>query len=202
MIRVVVLATGLTLAAGAAGADPLPAEAARSLRSGQTWISVTLDADGSAARIQAAIDIPAAPDRIWRAMTDCGATMRMVRSIIGCRVLRAGAGWDIREHVTRGGPLLPSFRYTVRSDYEPLRRIRFRKVDGDVRTLEGEWGLTPRDGGRVTRVTYENRVSARVLAPALLVRAKLRADTPKVLENLRALVAGGQEANTSILVGG
>jgi len=171
---------------------PVPAvrAAAPAAHGGSPFISVTLDPDGESALIRASIDIPGGPAPIWRAMTDCDANLRMIRSMVGCRVMQKGAGWDIREHVTRGGPLLPSFRYLVRSDYEPLRRIRFRKIDGNLKTLEGEWGLTALDGGRATRVTYENRVAARILAPPFVVRAGLRRDTPRVLENLRRLVTG------------
>lgn len=178
------------LAAPAARAMALPEEAASPLRAGQPWISVTLAPDGQSALIRAAIDIPSAPGPIWRAMTDCEANKAMIRSLAGCRVLRSGQGWDIREHVTRGGPLLPSFRYVVRSDYEPQRRIRFRRLEGDVKVMEGEWVLTALDGGRATRVSYENRLAAPILAPPILVRAGLRRDTPKVLENLRRLVTG------------
>lgn len=193
MRRAAALVLGLAtmaLTAPAARAMALPDEASQPLRAGQPWISVTLAPDGQSALIRAAIDIPAAPGPIWRAMTDCEASKKMIRSLTGCRVLRSGAGWDIREHVTRAGPLVPAFRYVVRSDYEPQRRIRFRRVEGDVRVMEGEWALTALDGGRATRVSYENRLAAPVLAPPFLVRAGLRRDTPKVLENLRRLVTG------------
>ncbi|MFZ5670811.1 MAG: SRPBCC family protein [Pseudomonadota bacterium] len=195
MFRNRTLLAGVALAltittAGATRAGPLPREAVAALGAGQPWAEVTLDPAGDAALIRAAIDISAPPDRIWRAMTDCGSTLRMVTSIVQCRVVRAGPGWDIREHVTKSGPLLPSFRYLVRSDYEQLRRIRFRRLEGDVKRLDGEWELISLSGGR-TRVIYENHLSAPILAPAFMVRAKLRRDTPKVLENLRRLAAGG-----------
>lgn len=192
MIRRAALAAAVAvgLAGAPALARELPAEARAALGQGRPWAQVTLDPAGDAALIEAAIDIPAPAAAIWRAMTDCRATIQMVTSIVQCRVVRAGPGWDVREHVTRSGPLLPSFRYLVRSDYEVGRRIRFRRLEGNVKRLEGEWVLVPRDGGRVTRVLYENHLSAPILAPAFLVRAKLRRDTPKVLENLRLLVAG------------
>lgn len=150
-------------------------------------VSVTLDADGEAALISAAIDIPASPDRVWRTMTDCNDTRRMIRSLVECRVVRTGDDWDIREHVTRGGPLWPSFRYLFRSDYETARSIRFRKLDGNLKTFEGEWRLAPRAEGRATRVTYRSRVSAAIFAPPVLIRAGLRRDTPRVLEALRQI---------------
>ncbi len=189
MIRAGALSIVMALAiSGAAGAATLPEDAAPKLRAGLPWISVTLDPDGESAQIHAAIDIPAPAERIWKAMTDCRYAARLVSSVTRCRVLQQGAGWDVREHVTRGNLLLPTLRNVFRSDYEPYRRIRFRRVDGDLKIMQGEWGLTAFNEGKWTRVTYENRLAARILAPPLAVRAGLRKDTPKVLVNLREVV--------------
>ena len=158
---------------------------------GQPWVSVTLDPDGESALINAAIDIPAPAERVWAAMTDCSATRVMIKSLIQCRVVSAGNDWDIREHVTRGGPLWPSFHYLFRSDYEDGRSIRFHKIDGNLKTFEGEWDLAPLNGGQATRVTYRTRMGAPVFAPPMLVRAGLRKDTPRVLESLRRVATGG-----------
>lgn len=181
------VAIGLSVAglSAAARAAPLPASAHKPLKAGLPWITVTLDKDGEAALIHAAIDIPASAETIWKAMTDCRYASKLVASVTRCRVLQQGAGWDVREHVTAGNMFLPTLRNVFRSDYEPYRRIRFKRVDGDLKAMEGEWGLTALNQGKWTRVTYENRLSARILAPPVMVRAGLRKDTPKVLVNLR-----------------
>lgn len=192
MIRTAALSMLLLLClAGRAAASALPEGVDRSLKAGLPWISVTLDPDGESARIHAAIDIPASPDRVWQTMTDCKDTRRMIKSLVECRVVRTGEGWDVREHITKGGPLWPSFRYVFRSDYDTLRSIRFRKLDGNLKTFEGEWALSSGAGGKSTRVTYQSRVSAAVFAPPMLIRAGLRRDTPKVLEIMRRLATGG-----------
>lgn len=187
---VIALACAVVMTTTARALTP-PPDATATLTMGRPWVSVTLDADGDAALINAAIDIPASPDRVWRTMTDCGATRRMIKSMVECRVVRAGEGWDIREHVTSGGPLWPGFHYRFRSDYDPERSIRFRKLDGNLKTFEGEWALAALVGGKATRVTYRSRVSAAIFAPPILIRAGLRRDTPRVLEILRRLATGG-----------
>jgi len=191
MIRTIALTLALALTVGgAAQADTLPADAGRSLKAGLPWVSVTLDPDGESALIHAAIDIPAPAERVWKTMTDCRYAARMVTNVTRCRVLQQGAGWDIREHVTSGNMFLPAIRNVFRSDYEPYRRIRFRRVDGDLKTMEGEWGLQALNDAKWTRVTYENRLGARLKVPAVAVRAGLRKDTPKVLVNLRRIFTG------------
>lgn len=184
-------AAALLLAPPAALAWTPTGEATATLAAGRPWVSVTVDPAGDAALIRAAIDIPAPPEKVWAAMIDCRNARAMVSNVASCRILSRGAGWDIREHVTRDGALIPAIRNVFRSDYEPFRRIRFHRVDGDLKAMNGEWGLIPLNGGQGTRVTYENHLSVRILAPAALVRAGLRKDTPKVLENLRRIVVGG-----------
>jgi len=82
-------------------------------------------------------------------------------------------------------------RNVFRNDYTPFREIRFGRIEGDVRIMEGYWHFEPLNGGRSTRVTYENRVAARVLAPTAVVRLAFKADTPKVLAKLKLLVMSG-----------
>lgn len=191
MIRTLALTALVALCAGSpARADTLPAEAGRSLKAGLPWVSVTLDADGESARVHAAIDLPVPAERVWKTMTDCRYAARMITNVTRCRVLQQGAGWDIREHVTSGNMFLPEIRNVFRSDYEPYRRIRFRRVDGDLKIMEGEWGLLALNDARWTRLTYENRLGARLKAPPFAVRAGLRKDTPKVLVNLRRIFTG------------
>lgn len=183
-------AAALLLTPPAALAWTPTGEATATLAAGRPWVSVTVDPAGEAALIHAAIDIPAPPEKVWAAMVDCRNARAMVSNVASCRILSRGPGWDVREHVTEGGALIPAIRNVFRSDYEPYRRIRFHRVDGDLKAMNGEWGLIPLNGGQGTRVTYENHLSVRILAPAALVRAGLRKDTPKVLENLRRIVVG------------
>lgn len=188
MIRMAALTAVFALTTGAAQAGPLPADANKTLTAGLPWITVGLD--GEAAQIHAAIDIPAPAERIWKAMTDCRYAAKLVTTVTRCRVLSQGPGWDVREHVTSGNMFLPRIRNVFRSDYEPYRRIRFHRVDGDLKAMQGEWGLTALNDGNWTRVTYENRLAARIKAPPFPVRAGLRKDTPKVLVNLRRIFTG------------
>lgn len=159
---------------------------AATLARGQAWAEVLPSGDG-AALIHAAVDIPAPPRTVWAVMTDCAMTRRLVANAVSCRVLSGDirGGWDVREQVTRGGWLLPDIHNVYRSDYQPFGLIRFRKAGGNLKVEDGEWRLTPLNGGAGTRVTYVNRLAANILAPAGLVRGAMLRDTPKVLMNLR-----------------
>jgi hypothetical protein len=126
-------------------------------------------------------------------MNDCALAKRLVANITVCHVLKAGPGgaWDVKEQITQGSLLVPPLRNVYRNDYTPFTSIRFSRVDGDLKAIHGEWRLVPLDGGRRTRVVYENHILANFPGPAALVREAMRRDTPKVLMNLKRICEGG-----------
>jgi len=163
-----------------------PIDAQKSLAAGRAWADVAPDADGVAV-IRAAVDIAAPARTVWSVMTDCRLAARMIANLTSCKVVDGdqARGWDVREQITHGNLIVPTIRNVVRSDYQPYSLIRFHRVGGDLKTEEGEWRLEALDGGAGTRVIYINRVAANIAAPAALVRAGMRHDTPKVLLALR-----------------
>ena len=149
-------------------------------------IDVRPDSRGASGDVSAAIEIDAPPARVWVVLIDCAGVPRLMVNVRSCRVLsRDPAGrWDVREQVTNAS-LLPAVRTVLRSDYDYARSVRFHRIDGDFKVLEGRWLLAPLDGGARTRVTYECRMTAPFAAPGFIVRAVLRKDLPRTLINLR-----------------
>ena len=113
--------------------------------------------DGGAAR--ASMDVRAPPEAVWAVLADCPNATRYMRNLISCRVLESGPGWEVREHRVRGGPFRGVLRNVSRIEFEPHRRLSFRRIEGDWSRSEGEWRLTPIDGGRGTHVEYEIRAA-------------------------------------------
>lgn len=165
--------------AATALASPTPPEA-------PPTIDVRPDSQGASGAVSAAIDIDAPPAKVWAVLIDCAGVPRLMVNVRSCRVLsRDPAGrWDVREQVTNAS-LLPAVRTVLRSDYDYARSVRFHRIDGDFKVLEGRWSLAPLDGGTRTRVTYESRMTAPFAAPGFIVRAVLRKDLPRTLINLR-----------------
>lgn len=160
-----------------------PARAEAVLAKGQPFVEVTGGADGAAV-VQAAIDIPAPIETVWATVTDCERAAQMSPNLKSCRVLQRGpqGAWEVREQITKPG-ILPSMRNVMRAEYDKPRSIRFRRVDGDLRILEGEWTLTPRGSG--VRVTYESRIATALKVPATLARMALRREVPSSMAILR-----------------
>lgn len=182
-----VLTPAVLLAGAPAAAFELTAKAQQILAKGGAYAEVTPDPDGVSGRVRAVVDVAAPPERVWRVMTDCASAKAMISTLTSCRIIEGeqSRGWDVREHITRRNLVFPGMRIVFRSDYEPFNRIRFRLVEGDLKVEQGEWRLQALDGGRRTRVFYDNRLAVDWPVPKALMREALRKDTPKVLINLR-----------------
>lgn len=150
------------------------------------YVEVRPDPDGASGLIRAAEEIAAPPEVVWALLTDCALAPRMAPGLKSCRILeRDPAGrWDLREQIARP-TLMPRFRSVVRSDFEPPKRLRFRRTEGDLKILEGEWRLTPLAGGRATRVVYESRAASPYAVPGALARLVLRRDVLAAMAALK-----------------
>ena len=180
---ILLLLAALLLPRPALAWDPSPKAVAR-LESGRPYVEVRGNAEDGL--IMGAIDIEAPPAAVWKVVVDCDLAPRMVASLKSCRVIERGpaGAWDVREQVSKPG-FLPSVRSVFRSDYEPERRVRYHRVDGDLRFLEGEWRLVPLRGGAATRALYENRAGMPYRLPGALMRMAARHDVAAALIALR-----------------
>lgn len=155
-------------------------------------VSARRDGDGGAA--EASMDVNAPPSAVWSILSDCAKARSFMRTLISCRVLERGDGWDVREHRSRGWVLHPVMRNVSRITLEPDRRLSFRLIEGDWTRSDGEWILTPIDGGRGTHVTYRINAAIAGGVPAGISRALL---VNNVRGTLSALRREAEEAGAS-----
>src|SRR5277367_5325737 len=114
------------------------------MRTDGAWAEVEAQPDG-VGLIHGAVDIAAPPRLVWRIMTDCRETPKLITSADPCRVLSAdpAGAWDVREQVTHVNLIVPTIHNVYRSDYQPFSVIRFHRVGGDLKTEDGEWRFEP-----------------------------------------------------------
>jgi uncharacterized protein YndB with AHSA1/START domain len=141
--------------------------------------------DGAGGEAEASMDVSAPPSAVWSILSDCGQAQRFMRNLLSCRVLESGNGWDVREHRSRGWLLHPVMRNVSRITLEPNRRLSFRLIEGDWTRADGEWILTPIDGGRGTHVTYRINAAVAGGVPAGISRSLLVNNVRSTLAELR-----------------
>ncbi len=181
------LVVALVMLAGPAQVEPPGSDGLRRIESGGVALEVHAEPGGRGGAVRAMIDIAAPPQTVWATILDCERAARMTPSVKRCTVLeRDPTGRiELREHVVKWGFLLPPLHSTSRLTLDPYRRIAFRCEGGDIKDCEGQWLLEPLDGGRATRVTYENRAKAPFGLSDGLATMAMRRDVPNALRALR-----------------
>lgn len=176
----------LAVPATASAQEPNP-DWLHKIESGEIALEAHVDPSGRGGQVRAMIDIAAPPEAVWTTILDCDRAARMTPSVKRCTVLSREAGdrVELREHVVKWSFLLPALHSTSRLMLEPYRRIAFRCEAGDIKDCEGQWLLEPRDGGKATRVTYENRATAPFGLPNGVTTMAMRRDVPAALRALR-----------------
>jgi uncharacterized protein YndB with AHSA1/START domain len=147
--------------------------------------AISASRSGDGGRVEASMDVRASPAAVWAVLTDCAGARRFMRDLLSCRILERGDGWEVREHRVRGWLLKPVLHSVSRIDLAPNRRFAFSRIGGDWERSEGEWLLTPIDGGRGTHVEYRIDAAIDAPIPAGWTRSRLIASVRNTLTDLR-----------------
>lgn len=187
------LAAALALAgppAAGAGGPSLPAldslgpEARGRLAAGEP---VVLPAAETGRWVRAGVAVDAPPREVWAVMVDCPRAPEFVPGLLSCRVLESEGETALVEHRARPFRFLPEMTYVFREHREPFRSLRFRRVSGSLKAMEGRWDLQRRGAGG-TLVWYTVSLDPGFLVPDWLVRRALGRELPELLAALKRRV--------------
>lgn len=183
----------LAVASPVLRAETLTQAELTALSRGEAVVRVTRDTQSksvSSGQGFAAIDIPAPPEAVFAAMTDCARAKRYVKNLVSCKVLQRDpkGAWEVRETMVRLSIALPDFRAVARLDYVPPKQIRFRQTEGSFDYAQGQWDLMPFREGRTTRVFYRVRAGTSIPIPEFVIQGLIETDLPETLKALRAEV--------------
>ncbi len=165
------------------------------LAAGQVAVRVTFDADESHIRLHAAVRIKAPPEVIWRVLTDCEHAAAFIPGLKRCTRIRSApdGSWDVFEQEVKYSWLMPAVTAVFHADYQPMRRIDFHRISGDLKDEVGTWLLEAEPHAatspampRVTTVEYVLYVDPGFWIPHVLARHSLRSELPAALTALRA----------------
>ena len=153
-------------------------------------VLVRTEGKGKDRHVEAAILIDATPAQTWAVMVDCDAAPEFTPNMKRCEILEEDpeGNWNIIEHEVKYSWLTPKTVYRFRADYIEPEHIRFERVSGDLRRLEGDWYLSPWENDEKVLVTYSVILDPGMLVPNFMARRALRKDLPDVLKALRTRV--------------
>jgi uncharacterized membrane protein len=135
--------------------------------------------------VHASIDIAAPPAIVWAVIIDCNRAPKFVPNMESCRIVDRDPAkrWELRETVLNI-MLLPRIRSLSRNEFEPLRRMAFKRAGGDARIADGDWRLEPLAKGKATRLHYSAVLALNYSVPRFLVENAAARDFPTLLKGI------------------
>lgn len=189
MARPIQIVIALALVLGMAAFN-----AGRAAAQSEPTLKITHDEARDAMIIHASIDIAAPPKAVYAVVTDCNRAPKYVPNMESCRIVeRDPAGkWQVRSTV-HNVFMLPRINSLSRLEFEPGKRMLFKRAGGDMRIAEGEWRLEPLDKGRATRLHYQATLALNFSVPRFLVENIANRDVPALLQNIEREVLEDEE---------
>lgn len=179
--------------AGLAHAQALPDDAMQVLLGGEALVEYTqTEESGGAARVALVMRAPA--EDLWAILLSCERSYEYVDGLRDCEVLEGDLQQALVRQSVKKHWLLPQLDYVIEFRRRPYSEIDFRKVEGDLKLLEGSWRFSDLPGGAGLLVTHEIRVRPSFPVPRWLVRRSIARDVPDMLYCLRALAGGSFSA--------
>jgi Polyketide cyclase / dehydrase and lipid transport len=156
-------------------------------------MSVSLDQAEQSGSASATVTIHAPREVVWKLITSCPESVKMVPGLEVCDVLETAPdqSWQKIRHVMNYSWYVPKITYVIRASYEPPSKVSIERVTGDLRTLRGSWEL--QQNGAYTIAHYSVDLAPGFWVPHWIVRTVLRKDLPKMLRALRSRAEGAPQ---------
>lgn len=184
----VILAIGglLWMGAPAAFSAETPAELAL-LNKGQV---VVKDAalPGGAPAVEAKILIPKPPERVWSVVSNPEQLMSKERKVKKVKVLSRTGNKQKVEFSVLMTRLFPPFNYVLMQEMSPPNQLRFYRLSGSFKDIQGSWKLTPVDEGAQTILTYTLKLDPGPLVPKGMLLNAVKSDLPTMMRNAKSAI--------------
>jgi ribosome-associated toxin RatA of RatAB toxin-antitoxin module len=145
--------------------------------------------------LRAAFLVKARPEAVWDLLTDYERLREVLANVEELRVLeKSPQGARVRYRVRFA---LMDFQYTLDRSYEqPGRRLTYRLVEGDFKSLSGEWALRKGPDDEHQLVVCESFLDAGFLVPTAWVRGRAADDLRETALRMRQRLENGRQPTT------
>lgn len=163
------------------------------LAKGQVVVSQNTEPSNAMPSVEAKILIAKPQDKVWNVVSNPEKLMREEKKVKKVKVLsRAGNKQNVEFSVlmTR---LLPPFNYILLQELSGPGLLRFHRVSGSFKDIQGSWRLTPIENGSKTILTYTLKIDPGPFLPIprwMLLNA-VKSDLPSMMMNAKAAIDKG-----------
>jgi ribosome-associated toxin RatA of RatAB toxin-antitoxin module len=136
--------------------------------------------------VEVALPVAAEPQDIYPIIKDMEKYPQFMSDLVSVEVLERNGDTTVSRWVSNvDGRII---KWTELDTFDDARQhIAYRQIDGDLRKFEGEWVLTPIDGGTEIKLTVDFEFGIPMIAGLLnpILKKKVRVNSENMLKAIK-----------------
>lgn len=143
---------------------------------------------GKIPSVQAKILIPCPPEQVWPVVSDPQRLMKQEQKVKKVKYLAKTPTSQQVEFTVLMTKLFPAFNYVLRQDLMAPQIVKFHRVSGSFKDIQGSWQLTPVENGQKTVLTYTLQLDPGPMIPKNLLMSAVKSDLPTMMRNAKRAI--------------
>jgi len=129
-------------------------------------------------------------DQVWSLLDDKEASPTYIANLRSAKILSRVANTCVIAQETEAPGTGRTFKYEVEHTMTYPQLVAFRRLRGDLRSIEGSWFLEPVDeGAKKTLLVYNLHLDAGILVPQSFIASSQMKSLPLIMTSIRAKLA-------------
>ena len=138
--------------------------------------------------VEAKILIARPPAKVWTVVSDPEKLMGNEAKVRKVKVVSRSPGKQNVAFSVVMAPFLPAFNYVLLQELVPPSLLRFHRISGSFRDVQGSWHLSPIDNGNKTVLTYTLKLDPGPFVPKSLLLPAVKSDLPNMMRSVKASI--------------
>ncbi len=138
--------------------------------------------------VEARILIARPPAKVWTVVSDPEKLMGNESKVRKVKVVSRSPGKQNVAFSVVMAPFLPAFNYVLLQELAPPSLLRFHRISGSFRDIQGSWHLLPADNGNKTVLSYTLKLDPGPLVPRALLLPAVKSDLPNMMRSVKASI--------------
>lgn len=159
-----------------------------SLSRGKVLIRQQAASSGQVPSVEARILISRPPEKVWKVVADPEKLMQEENKVKKVKILSRGANRQNVAFSVSMTRFFPPFNYVLLQELSPPSLLKFRRISGSFKDIQGSWRLSPVENGSKTVLTYTLRLDPGPLIPRSLLLGAVKSDLPEMMRNARTAI--------------
>lgn len=182
------LALGLFMGLSLTSAQAMDPSEWGSLQQGRVVVKQNMAPTNTLPSVEAKILVARPIDKVWPVVANPEKLMSEEQKVKKVRILsQEGNRQEVAFSVVMTH-LLPTFNYVLEQNLHPPTSIRFHRLSGSFKEIQGFWRLISVDGGQKTVLVYNLKMDAGPWIPRSMLLTAVKADLPNMLQNAKRAI--------------